>query len=114
MKEKDMSIETGREKLKKAVGILVDEKDRVKERLLVAHASQLSGIDQNHDLPESMIADFDQVRYALSDAGMPYGYGEHAAKKIHDMTEDEASELARKIYSMFLKLHELEPREASG
>ena len=105
-----MSNESARERFKKAVGILVDEKDRIKERLLVAYASQLSAIDRNHDLPESVIPAFDQVRYALSDADMPYGYGEHAAKKIHDMTDDEASEVARAIYSLFLQLYELEPQ----
>ena len=109
-----MTTDNARERFKKAVGILADEKDRVKERLLIAYASQLSGVDQNHDLPKSLIADFDLVKYALSDAEMPYGYGEHAARKVHDMTEDEASELARSIYQLFLKLHELEPAEASG
>jgi hypothetical protein len=105
-----MTIENARERFKKAVRILVDEKDRIKERLLVAYASQLSGVDQDHDLPEALTAAFDGVKYALSDAEMPYGYGEHAATKIHDMTDDEASELARTIYSLFLQLHELEPQ----
>ncbi|QDU74633.1 hypothetical protein Pan97_16450 [Bremerella volcania] len=82
--------------------------------MLVAYASQLSGIDQNHDLPKSLVDEFDLLKYALSDAVMPYGYGEHAAKKIHDMREDEASDLARKIYAMFLKLHELDPWETPG
>jgi hypothetical protein len=105
-----MTIETSRERFKKAVGILADEKDRIKERLLVAFASQLSGIDRKHDLPKSLLSEFDGVKFALSDADMPYGYGEHAAKKLHDMSEDEASELARTIFSIFIKLHELEPQ----
>lgn len=108
-----MKIETSRERFRKAVGILVDEKDRIKERLLTAYASQLSLIDQNHDLPKELVSEFEGVRYALSDAEMPYGYGEHAAKKLHDMTDEEASALARTIYSIFLKLHELEPQETS-
>ncbi len=108
-----MTIETSRERFKKAVGILADEKDRIKERLLIAFASQLSGIDWQHDdLPESLKGDFDGVKFALSDADMPYGYGKHAAKKLHDMSEDEASELARRIFSIFLRLYELEPQEA--
>jgi len=99
-----MSLEDTRETLKKAVGILADEKDRIKERLLLAYASQISGIDRNHELPESLVPEFDEIRYALSDAEMPYGYGEHAAKKLHEMTEDEASQLARRIFALYLKL----------
>ena len=105
-----MSMETTRLRFMKAVGILADEKDRIKERLLIAYASQLSGIDQNRDFPESVVEDFDSVKYALSDAEMPYGYGEHASKKLHDMSEDEASQLARKIFNIFLQLHEFEPQ----
>jgi hypothetical protein len=51
-----------------------------------------------------MVEEFKRIKYALSDAEMPYGYGEHAAKKIHDMSEDEAVELARSIFRMFLSL----------
>ena len=29
------------------------------------------------------------------------GYGDHAAKKSHDMSEDEAAELAHSIFAMF-------------
>jgi len=96
------------ERFRKAVGILVDEKDRIKERLLVAYASQLSGVDPQDDLSEAMALQFAGLQYALSDAEIPYGYGEHAAKKIHDMSEDEASVLARDIFAMFLELHGLE------
>lgn len=108
-----MTFEIAREKFKKAVGILVDEKERIKERLLIAYASQLSGIDEKHDLPKSLIDAFRGLKYALSDADVAYGYGEHAAKKIHDMTEEEASDLAREIYSIFLTLHESAPQETS-
>ena len=45
---------------------------------------------------------------------MPYGYGQTAAKKLHEMGDDEATELARSVYSMFLKLYELEPAETSS
>ena len=48
-----MSTENSQERFRKAVGVLVDEKDRIKERLLIAYASQLSGIDPNRDLPDS-------------------------------------------------------------
>jgi hypothetical protein len=103
-RRKNMSYESATQRFQKAIGILADEKGRIKERLLVAYASQLSGIDRNRDLPEPMVKDFDLLRYSLSDAEMPYGYGEHAAKKIHDLTEDEASRLARTIFSMYLSL----------
>lgn len=102
-----MPLDATRETLKKAVGVLADEKDRIKERLLIAYASQLSSIDQNHDLPDSLVPEFDEIRYALSDAEMPYGYGEHASKKLQEMSEEEASALARKIFTLFLKLQEM-------
>ena len=91
------------QRLQRAVGILVSEKDRVKERLLVAYASQLSNVDPARDVPEALLGEFDEIRYALSDAGMPYGYGEHAARKLNNMTEDEASQLARRIFALSLR-----------
>jgi hypothetical protein len=103
-----MPQENAQKRFKNAVGILVDEKDRIQNRLLVAYASQLSGVDPKHDLPDSMAPLFAGLQYALSDAEIPYGFGEHAAKKIHDMSEDEASKLARGIFTMFLQLHGLQ------
>jgi hypothetical protein len=100
-----MALRDGRERFKRAVGILADEKDRIKERLLIAYASQLSLINAKDDLPSDLIKDFYSLRNALSDAEMPYGSGERAAKKLKDMTEDDASSLARSIFSLFLKLH---------
>jgi len=102
-----MLFQNAHDRFQRAVGILVDEKDRIKERLLIAYASELSGVDQR-DLPPTIVKEFGSLRYAVSDAEMPYGYGEHAAKKIHDMNEDEAAELARSIFEMFLKLVHLE------
>jgi len=107
-----MAFENARERFKKAIGVLVDEKGPIKERLLIAYASQLSQVDHLHDLPAALADQFDELRYMLSDAEMPYGYGEHTAKKLHEMTDDEATELARSIYSIFLKLYELEPQES--
>jgi hypothetical protein len=109
-----MSLDNGRERFRKAIGILIDERERIKKRLLIAYASQLSGVDPSHDLPESMVSDFNGLKNVLSDAEMPYGYGEHAAKKLHDMSEDDASELARTIFAMFLTLHELQPEKTSS
>jgi hypothetical protein len=97
-----------RETFRRAVQILVDENEKIKERLLIAYASQLSLIRPNADLPAELIDEFQGLRYALSDAEMPYGYGERAAKKLHDMSDDEASELARTIFSLFLRICETE------
>jgi hypothetical protein len=97
-----------RETFRRAVEILVDENEKVKERLLIAYASQLSLIRPNVDLPAEVIDEFQQLRYALSDAEMPYGYGQRAAKKLHDMSDEEASELARTIFSIFLRICDLD------
>lgn len=103
-----MTIEASCEKFRKAISILAEEKGRIKDRLLVAYASQLSGIDHKHDLPARLIPEFDEVKNALSDAEMPYGYGEYAAEKLPGMSEDEASDLARRIFAIFLELREWE------
>jgi hypothetical protein len=92
-----------RERLTRAVGILVDEPGRVKDRLTTAYASQLSQIDRHADLSEHAASEFDLLRYALSDAEMPYGFGEHATKKIADMSEEEATQLAKRIFTLFLQ-----------
>lgn len=109
-----MNYENARQRFTNAAGILADEKSRIKERLLIAYASQLSGVDRSGDLPPSMAKEFDGLRYALSDAEMPYGYGEHAARRIHDMNEDEASALASLIFSMFLRLNGLARESCTG
>lgn len=88
----------------RAIGILVDEPGRIKERLLVAYASQLSAVHPRDDLPAPLASEFCAVRYALSDEGMPYGYAEHAAKKLDAMPEAEACELARKLFDLYVRL----------
>jgi hypothetical protein len=103
-----MTHNHARETFQRAVQILVDENEKIKERLLIAYASQLSLIRPIDDLPAELVDDFQQLRYTLSDAEMPYGYGQRAAKKLHDMTNQEASELARTIFTMFLRLCKLE------
>jgi hypothetical protein len=108
MGELKMTFDDVRETFKRAVGILVDENQRIKDRLMIAYASQLTLIRPASDLSGEFVEEFQRLRYALSDAEMPYGYGERAYQKLRDMTEDEASELARTIFSMFLKLHDLE------
>ena len=97
-----------RETFRKAVQTLVDENEKVKERLLIAYASQLSLIRTTDPLPAEVADGLRRLRYALSDAEMPYGYGERAAQKLREMSDEEASELARTILSMFLQLCELE------
>jgi hypothetical protein len=98
-----MALNDGRERFTRAAGILADEKERIKERLLAAYASQLSRVNAQEDLPPELLEEFCQLRNAISDAEMPYGYGERAAKKIQSMSEEEASALARSIFEMFLK-----------
>lgn len=104
----EMFSENARERFQEAVGILADEKGGIKERLLIAYASQLSDFDGSTDLPPSLANQFAGIRYALSDVKMPYGYSERAPMKLQEMSDDEASDLARTIYSMFLSLHDME------
>ena len=109
-----MALRDGCERFKRAVGILADEKDRIKERLLIAYASQLSLIHAKDDLPKDLINDFYALQNSLSDAEMPYGSGERAAAKLKAMSEDEASALASTIFSMFLKLRGSETAKPLG
>lgn len=102
------------ERCSRAVGVLADEKGRIKERLLIAYASQLSQIDVRKDLPEDSVGDFIMIRNALSDAEMPYGSGERAATKINTLNDDEASSFARKIFSLFLKLSGIRSEQAAN
>jgi hypothetical protein len=90
-----------RERLEGAVRALAEEKGRIKERLLIAYASQLSLINPTSDVPDEFLADFYLLKKALSDAEMPYGEGERAADKIQAMTEDEASATAGEIVSFY-------------
>ena len=103
-----MALNPTRETFRRAVEILVDENEMLKQRLLIAYASQLSQIRPSVDLPAELVDEFQWLRYALSDAEMPYGYGQRAAKKLHDMSDEEASELARTIFSIFLRICDLE------
>jgi hypothetical protein len=93
-----------RERFEQAVRTLAEEKGRIKERLLIAYASQLSLIDPPADVPEEFLTDFYLLKKALSDAEMPYGEGERAADKVETMSEDEASATAGEIVSFFLRL----------
>ena len=68
-------------------------------------------IDPKNDLPEEMVADFIELKLGLSDAEMPYGYGDRASDKIANMSEEEASQYAKRIFDLFLKLSGLETKE---
>ena len=106
-----MAFQIVRERLQKAVSILADEKGRIKDRLLIAYASQLSNLDPAA-LPRVITEEFQGLRFALSDADMPYGYGERAATKIHAMSEDEAAKQAQAIFRMFLAVDQMEMESA--
>lgn len=99
-----MALSDAQERFTGAVGILADEKGRIKERLLMAYASQLSLVNAKQDLPFELLNAFYELRNAISDAEMPYGYGERAATKIDAMSEEQASAIAATIFQMFLKL----------
>ena len=99
-----MLSDNAKERFQEAVGILADEKGGIKERLLIAYASQLSRINGSRDLPPALANQFAGIRYVLSDVKMPYGYGERAAQKLHKLSDDEASNLAKAVYSIFLSL----------
>jgi hypothetical protein len=97
-----------RDRFERAVRILAAEKGRIKERLLIAYASQLSLINPPADVPDELLTDFYLLKKSLSDAEMPYGEGERAADKVKAMSEDEASAAAGEIVSFFLRLSGLE------
>lgn len=99
-----MALNDGRQRFMRAVRILADEQGEIKERLLTAYAAQLSRVNPRDDLPAELLPDYYEFRNAISDADVPYGSGERAAKKIHDMTDDQASALADSIFDMFLRL----------
>lgn len=99
-----MADEKVRKTFQQAIRILACEKGRIKDRLLVAYASQLSDIRPQEDLPELIVDEFKLLRYSLSDEGMPYGYAEHAAKKLDEMDEDEAVEVAEKMFTIYVRL----------
>lgn len=99
-----MAFSDGRERFTRALGILADERGEIKERLLMAYAAQLSRLNPSADLPPELLPGFYQFRNAISDADVPYGYGDRAAKRIREMSDEQASELARSIFEMFLRL----------
>lgn len=90
-----------------AVQCLVDESGPIKERLLIAYVSQLSQLDPQTDIPEAIASDFRTVRMRLSQDEVVGDKG-NAASLIEEMTQREASEIADSIFSIFLRLHNLQ------
>lgn len=109
-----MALSDGRERFTRAVRILADEKGEIKERLLMAYAAQLSRLNLKNDLPADLLPDYYEFRNTISDADVPYGSGERAAKKIRDMTDDQACALADSVFDMFLRISGLPAEQAAA
>jgi uncharacterized membrane protein len=99
---------TARACLAAAAAILDEDQRPIKDRLWIAYASQLSQVDKQ-DLPESIRDEFWQLRYALSDADMPYGDGQRAKQKIAALTDEEAASAAESIRSMQAEITSARP-----
>jgi hypothetical protein len=102
-----MPTENARERLKRAVGILVDEPGPIRERLLTAYASCLAMLDAS-ELPRSVAAEMDRLKIELGESEVPGDTGT-ASGEIHAMDDEQASRTARKIYELFLEAFEMEP-----
>jgi hypothetical protein len=98
-----------RERFKLAVGILADEKGRIKDRLLTAYVSQLATLDPHADLPPRMVPQFDRLKIRLNESEVVGDRG-NASLKIKALSEDEASDVAKQIFSMFLDISGLESK----
>jgi hypothetical protein len=101
-----MTTENARVRLRDAVGILVDEKGRIKQRLMVAYVSQLSRIDPDHELPDHIVPIFDALRFTLTTDVVAGDCGTVSAE-LESISEEEASKIARQVFDMFLEVHEL-------
>lgn len=101
-----MITDNARDRFREAVGILVDEQGRIKDRLMVAYVSQLSRVDPDQELPEHLAIEFDTLRYALTN-DVVIGDRGNVAKELKSMSDEEASQMARQIFEMFLELWEI-------
>lgn len=99
-----MSLETGKRRFANAVRCLVDEPGGIKERLMIAYVSQLSGIDPEDDLPADLVSPFDAVRIRLGEDQVVGDRG-NPASQLKKMTDREACEIANEVFRMFLRLH---------
>jgi hypothetical protein len=98
-----MAWEKANQRFENAVRCLVDEPGRIKERLLVAYVSQLSGLDPDEDLPGELVSPFGAIRAQLREDQVPGDRG-NPALQLDKMTERDASRMAGDILSMFLEL----------
>jgi hypothetical protein len=102
-----MPTENARERLKRAVGILVDEPGPIRKRLLTAYASCLATLD-SRELPHRVAAELERIKIELSESEVPGDTGT-ASEEVRAMDDEQASRTARKIYEMFLESFEMEP-----
>jgi hypothetical protein len=101
-----MITANARERFKNAVGILADEKGGIKERLMIAYTSQLSRIDPNRELPDRFVSEFDGVKFTLTTHEVDGDRGT-VTKELKKISDDDASRIARRIFDMFLEVHDL-------
>ena len=101
-----MPLERGKEHFTKAVRILVDEPGGIRERLLIAYVSQLSALDSRFDVPEDMASAFEAIKVRLGQDQVPGDRG-NPASQLKKVAEEEACQIAGRIFSMFLRLHDL-------
>ncbi|MCA9028192.1 MAG: hypothetical protein KDA86_23480 [Planctomycetaceae bacterium] len=95
------------ERFAKAVGILVEEPGGIKDRLMIAFISQLSEIPVPVDLPEPFAAEFDSISFEIDSDGRRGDEGT-VSKELKNISTDEASRIARRIYGLFLAMNNLQ------
>jgi hypothetical protein len=109
-----MTIENARERFKQAIGILADEKGCIKERLMIAYSSHLLQIDPEQELPEPLATDFIAIKYRLT-TDQVVGDRGTVSKEIEKIDDEEASQIARQLFEMFLEVYDLkETNHESG
>ncbi len=101
-----MTTENARQRFKDAVGILVDEKGDIKQRLQVAYISQLSRINPQQDLPDHLREPFAEIKGPLTTDEVVGDRG-NISKELRKISDDKASQFARGIFNIFLELHDL-------
>lgn len=101
-----MSLEDGKHRITKAVRCLVDEPGAIKDRLLIAFVSQLSGLDPPNDLPDELVVPFEVIQIRLNQDQVVGDRG-NPVSQLEKISEQEACETAGKLFDMFLKLHDI-------
>ena len=98
---------TTKDRFKKAVECLVDEAGPIKERMLIAYASQLSSIDPMVELPPEMIEEFAGIQISIGQDQVPGDKG-NAASQLVKLSDTETMEIAKTVFSLFCRLHGIE------